>query len=130
VKDDKFSFAVMLVPIALVIGTASGIAIATGKFPARFASQAIGMVVGAWIGILVLGLLLDVVQAALIFPDENTSNEGAQGELTILLIRDGQVVGELHSWDKLINRQKRNYWAKKLGRLLPSWIYHKEPETE
>jgi hypothetical protein len=117
------TISICLIPIALVIGIGFGIQFTTGNFPENMVSRAVEAIAGSWIGLLVIWFLLDLVIGSLLDQLESTSmdsepNEGAVGELTILAVRDGEVVGELRSWDKVMPKNRRAWWAKKLPKLV------------
>jgi hypothetical protein len=113
--------AIVLVPLSLVVGVAIGISLITGNVPIQFISQAASVLLATFIAIVVIDLLIGTVANAvlnvLFNEPEEVPNTGAPGELTVLLVRDGDVVGELKSWDKPIIAGKRNFWANKLGRI-------------
>lgn len=117
------TISIALIPIAVVIGIALGVEFATGNFPASIVSQAVTAIAGTWIGFIVIWFVLDLVAGSLLDQMESMSmdsepNEGAVGELTILAVRDGEVVGELRSWDKPMPRHRRAWWLKKLPKLV------------
>jgi hypothetical protein len=117
------TISIALVPIALVVGIALGIEFSTGVFPASIVSQAVTAIAGTWIGFIVVWFVLDLIAGSLLDQMESMSmddepNEGAVGELTILAVRDGDVVGELRSWDKPMPKNRRAWWAKKLTKLI------------
>jgi hypothetical protein len=113
--------AIVLVPISLVLGLALGVSIVTNEVPVELISQTTMALLGLYIAIIVLELLIrtviDGVMKVLYYEPDTEPAEGAPGELTVLLIRNGEAVGQLRSWDKPIERGKREYWAKKLGRI-------------
>lgn len=112
---------IVLIPLSLVVGMASGIMVMTGNIPVELVNRAVTVLLAAFVALVVVELLIrtvsDAVLGALFFTPEEEPGDGAPGELTVLLIRDGEVVGEVKSWDKPLGRGKRDYWAKKLGRL-------------
>jgi hypothetical protein len=116
------TLSIALVPVALLIGIGFGIEFSTGQYPVDMVGKVIPVVVGSWIGIMIIWWLLDVVAGSLLeqLYDESMRepNEGSPGELVLLLLRDGEVVQELRSWDKPIDRGKRMFWQKKLPRIL------------
>jgi len=117
------TISIALIPIATVIGIALGVQFSTGNFPANMVSQAVTAIAGTWIGLVVIWFLLDLVAGSLLDQMESMSmdsepNEGAVGELTILAVRDGEVVGELRSWDKPMPKNRRAWWTKKLPKLV------------
>jgi len=117
------TISIALIPIALVVGIALGIELSTGTFPAGMVSQAATAIVGTWIGFFTLWFVLDLIAGSLLDQMESISmdsepNEGAVGELTILAVRDGEVVGELRSWDKPMPKNRRAWWTKKLPKLV------------
>lgn len=113
--------AIVLIPLTLIVGFALGIVVAGGNVPTDEINRAISLLVGAYIALIVIELVVrmvsDAIMSALFNEPEAEPAEGAPGELTVLLVRDGDVVGEVKSWDKPMERGKRDYWAKKLGRL-------------
>ena len=113
--------AIVLVPISLVLGLALGVSITTNQVPIELISQTTIALLGLYIAIVVIELLVhtvsDSVMKVLYYEPEAEPADGAIGELTVLLIRNGEVVGNLRSWDKPLERGKREYWAKKLGRI-------------
>jgi hypothetical protein len=113
---------IALVPVALLLGIGFGVQFTTGQYPGDMIGKAVSATVGGWIGIMVIWWLLDVVAGNLIeqLDTESTRepNEGQPGELVMLLLRDGEVVQEVRSWDKPIDRGKRGFWAKRLSKLL------------
>jgi hypothetical protein len=113
--------AIVLVPISLVLGLALGVSITTNQVPIELISQTTIALLGLYIAIVVIELLVhtvsDSVMKVLYYEPEVEPADGAPGELTVLLIRNGEVVGNLRSWDKPLERGKREYWAKKLGRI-------------
>ena len=113
--------AIVLVPISLVLGLALGVSITTNRVPIELISQTTIALLGLYIAIVVIELLVhtvsDSVMKVLYYEPEAEPAEGAPGELTILLIRNGEAVGQLRSWDKPLVRGKREYWSKKLGRI-------------
>jgi len=113
--------AIVLVPISLVLGLALGVSITTNRVPIELISQTTIALLGLYIAIVVIELLVhtvsDSVMKVLYYEPEAEPADGAPGELTVLLIRNGEVVGNLRSWDKPLERGKREYWAKKLGRI-------------
>jgi len=114
--------AIVLVPISLVLGLALGVSITTNQVPVELISQTTIALLGLYIAIVVIELLVhtvsDSVMKVLYYEPEAEPADGAPGELTVLLIRNGEAVGQLRSWDKPLVRGKREYWAKKLGRIL------------
>lgn len=115
--------AIVLVPIAVVVGLGLGVTLTTGQFPTDAVSRVASMMVGVWIALIVIEMIVrmvaDGVFKALYYPEpELEPNEGEPGELTVLLVRDGDVVGEMKSWDKPLDKGKRSFWASKLGRIL------------
>lgn len=113
--------AIVMIPLTLIVGFALGIVVAGGNVPTDEINRAISLLVGAYIALIVIELIVrmvnDAIMGALFNEPEAELPEGAPGELTVLLVRDGDVVGEVKSWDKPMERGKRDYWAKKLGRL-------------
>ncbi len=113
---------IALVPVALVMGIGFGVQFSNGQYPADMISRAVSAIVGGWIGIMIVWWLLDIVAGGLIeqLDRESTSepNQGAPGELVLLLLRDGEVVQELRSWDKPADRGRRMFWQKRLPKLL------------
>jgi len=113
--------AIVLVPISLVLGLALGVSITTNRVPIELISQTTIALLGLYIAIVVIELLVhtvsDSVMKVLYYEPEAEPADGAPGELTILLIRNGEAVGQLRSWDKPLERGKREYWAKKLWRI-------------
>jgi hypothetical protein len=113
--------AIVLVPISLVLGLALGVSITTNQVPIELIQQVTIALLGLYIAIVVIDLLIhtvsDGVMKVLYYEPEEEPAEGAPGELTVLLIRNGEAVGQLRSWDKPLVRGKREYWAKKLGRI-------------
>jgi hypothetical protein len=113
---------VALVPVALLLGIGFGVQFTTGQYPNDMIGKAVAALVGGWIGIMVIWWLLDVVAGGLIEQLETESqlepNEGQPGELVMLLLRDGEVVQEIRSWDKPADRGRRQFWAKRLPKLL------------
>lgn len=113
---------IALVPVALIMGIGFGVQFSTGQYPADMVSRSVSATVGGWIGIMVVWWLLDIVAGGLIeqLNAESTSepSEGQPGELVMLLLRDGEVVQEVRSWDKPIDRGRRGFWTKRLARLL------------
>ena len=113
--------AIVLIPISLVLGLALGVSITTNRVPVELISQTTIALLGLYIAIVVIELLVhtvsDSVMKVLYYEPEAEPADGAPGELTVLLIRNGEVVGNLRSWDKPLERGKREYWAKKLGRI-------------
>jgi hypothetical protein len=113
---------IALVPVALILGIGFGIQFSTGQYPDDMIGKAVSALVGGWIGIMVIWWLLDVVAGGLIeqLDTESTSepNEGAPGELVMLLMRDGEVVQEVRSWDKPLDRGRRMFWQKRLPKIL------------
>lgn len=117
------TISIALIPIAIVVGIALGIEFSTGTFPANIVSQAVTAIAGVWIGFVVIWFVLDLIAGSLLEQMESMSmegepNEGAVGELTILAVRDGEVVGELRSWDKPMPKNRRAWWTKKLPKLV------------
>jgi hypothetical protein len=117
------TISICLIPIALVVGIGLGVQFSTGQFPEGMVSQAVTAIAGVWIGFIVVWFLLDLIAGSLLDQMESMSmdgapNEGAVGELTILAVRDGEVVGELRSWDKPMPKNRRAWWAKKLPKLV------------
>lgn len=117
------TISICLIPIAIVVGIALGVQFTTGNFPTNIVSQAVTAISGVWIGFIVIWFLLDLVAGSLLDQMESMSmddepNKGAVGELTILTIRDGEVVGELRSWDKPMPQNRRAWWAKKLPKIV------------
>jgi len=117
------TISIALIPIAVVIGIALGVQFTTGNFPASIVSQAVTAIAGTWIGFIVIWFLLDLIAGSLLDQMESMSmdsepNEGAVGELTILAVRDGEVVGELRSWDKPMPKNRCAWWLKKLPKLV------------
>ena len=115
---------IVIIPIAVVVGLGLGVTLTTGQFPAGMVSQVAGMMVGVWIGLFVLEMVFQMMTSAindaLYFEPEEEPSVGAPGELTILLLRDGEVVSEVKSWDKPIDKGRREFWAKKLVKLWKS----------
>ena len=113
--------AIVLVPISLVLGLALGISITTNHVPIDLISQTTMALLGLYIAIVVIELLVhtvsDSVMKVLYYEPEAEPADGAPGELIVLLIRNGEAVGQLRSWDKPLVRGKREYWSKKLGRI-------------
>lgn len=114
--------AIVLIPLSLVVGMAAGIMVVTGNVPIEMVSKAVSVLLSAFVALVVIELLIRVVSdsilSVLFAPEEPESEgEGAPGELTVLLLRDGEIVGEMKSWDKPMDRGKRGYWIKKLGRI-------------
>ena len=116
------TFSIALVPVAMLIGIGFGIEFSTGQYPVDMVGKVVSAVVGTWIGIMVIWWLVDVVAGGLIeqldAEANREPNEGSPGELVLLLIRDGEVVQEVRSWDKPIERGKRLFWQKKLPKIL------------
>lgn len=117
------TISIALIPIAIVVGIALGVQFTTGNFPARMVEQAVTAIAGSWIGLVVIWFMIDLIAGSLLDQMESVSmdsepNEGAVGELTILAVRDGEVVGELRSWDKPMPKNRRAWWAKKLPKLV------------
>lgn len=114
--------AIVLTPISLVVGFATGVYVSGARVPTDVVSRAISLLLGVYIALVVIELFVrmvsDSIMGLLFHEPESEPTEGAPGELTVLLVRDGDVVGEVKSWDKPLDRGKRDYWAKKLGRLL------------
>jgi hypothetical protein len=113
--------AIVLVPISLVLGLALGVSITTNRVPIELISQTTIALLGLYIAIVVIELLIrtviDGTMKVLYYEPDTEPADGAPGELTVLLIRNGEAVGQLRSWDKPLERGKREYWAKKLGRI-------------
>jgi xanthosine utilization system XapX-like protein len=117
------TISIALIPIALVVGIAVGIQFSTGIFPADIVQQAVVAIIGIWVGFLVVWFVLDLIAGSLLDQLESMSmneepNAGKPGELTILAVRDGEVVGELRSWDKPMPQPRRAWWSKKLPKLI------------
>ncbi len=117
------TISIALIPIAVVVGIALGIQFSTGTFPVDIVQQAVVAIAGVWIGFLVIWFVLDLIAGSLLDQMESMSmaeepNVGKPGELTILAVRDGEVVGELRSWDKPMPQNRRAWWSKKLPKLL------------
>jgi len=116
------TFSIALVPVAMLIGIGFGIEFSTGQYPVDMIGKVIPVVVGTWIGIMVIWWLIDIVAGSLIeqldVEANREPNEGSPGELVLLMLRDGEVVQELRSWDKPVDRSRRMFWQKKLPRIL------------
>jgi hypothetical protein len=113
---------IVLVPLSLVIGFAAGIMVTTNNVPIDLINKAATILLSTFVALVVIELLVHVVSdsvlGVLFAPEEpEAKGEGAPGELTILLLRDGDIVGEMKSWDKPLKRGKRGYWIKRLGRI-------------
>jgi hypothetical protein len=120
---DQFN-AIVLVPISLVLGFALGMSVTTNQMPVDLIGKVTVALLGLYIAIVVVELLvrtcMDAVMKVLYYEPEEEPAEGAPGELTVLLIRNGEAVGQIRSWDKPLVKSKREYWAKKLGRIFAS----------
>lgn len=114
--------AIVLIPITLIVGFVTGIYVSGGNIPTEIISRSISLLLGVYIALVIIELFIrmvsDTIMGLLFNEPEAEPREGAPGELTILLVRDGDVIGEMKSWDKPLERGKRDYWTKKLGRLL------------
>jgi hypothetical protein len=128
---------IVLVPLSLVIGFAAGIMVTTNNVPIDLINKAVTILLSTFVALVVIELLVHVVSdsvlGVLFAPEEPESEaEGAPGELTVLLLRDGDVVGEMKSWDKPLERGKRGYWIKRLGRIFARQhkIIQRKPTNE
>lgn len=113
--------AIVLIPVTLVVGFVTGVYVSGANVPTEIIGRSISLLLGVYIALVLIELFIrmvsDTVMGLLFNEPEAEPREGAPGELTVLLVRDGDVVGEVKSWDKPMDRGKRDYWAKKLGRL-------------
>jgi hypothetical protein len=117
--------AIVLMPIAIVLGLALGLQLSTGQFPVELISQTISLVLGVWIAIIVVEMIVRMVFDAVLNLayhepdwDKEETPVGQKGELTVLLIRGDEVVGQLKSWDQIKDVKRRGALTNKLRRLL------------
>ena len=119
--------AIVLVPLSLVVGFAAGVYVVSGNIPMDIISQTATILLAAFVAIIMIELLIrtvsDGVLSAMHYDSDAESDErseeraGEQGELTVLLIRKGDVVGQMNSWEFPMPKKKSLYWLKKLGRI-------------
>jgi len=119
--------AIVLLPISLVVGFAAGVYVVSGNIPMDIISQTATILLAAFVAIIMIELLIrtviDGVLSVMHYDSDaerdERSNEraGERGELTVLLLRKGDVVGQMNSWEIPLPRKKSDYWIKKLSRI-------------
>ena len=119
--------AIVLLPLSLVVGFAAGVYVVSGDIPITLISQTATILLAAFIAMIMIELLIrtisDGVLSAMHYDSDAERDEsseksaGERGELTVLLLRKGAVVGQMNSWEIPLPKKKRDYWLKKLARI-------------
>ena len=119
--------AIVLLPLSLVVGFAAGVYVVSGDIPITLISQTATILLAAFIAMIMIELLIrtisDGVLSAMHYDsdaerdDSSEERAGERGELTVLLLRKGAVVGQMNSWEIPLPKKKRDYWLKKLARI-------------